>query len=103
AFDPNPQVVVVTNLVPVFTHRVGANSPLLMTTNGVTNQWTFFLYQNISNYPYLAFATFLPPNLSLPRTNDADIDMFVSMNPGLTNLDPAVLNDVPPNTYKALG
>lgn len=90
----------ITNGVPVLNERVGANSPLIGGTNGVTNQWNFYVFTNtmttnsplgITNGPNVAFITFLPPNLSHPRASDADIDMYVSTNPQLTNLSPAVL------------
>jgi subtilisin family serine protease/subtilisin-like proprotein convertase family protein len=99
----------VTNGVPLLNQRVGANSPLIPTpgpywTNGTLSQWHFFMVTNqlppsdpqSSNAPIaaatnIAFATFLPPNLSLIRSNGADIDLYVSQNPALTNLDPAVI------------
>ncbi len=31
--------------------------------------------------------TFLPPNLSLARNREADIDLYVTTDPNLTNLD----------------
>src|SRR5581483_10155262 len=58
-----------------------------------------------SDFTNAAFITFLPESLSIPRmgsfqdTNslvnvirpEADIDMYVSQNPALTNLDPSAL------------
>ena len=42
--------------------------------------------------PNVAFSTFLPPNLAMPaRYNNADIDMYVSTNSALTNLDAKVI------------
>ena len=41
---------------------------------------------------YVAFITFMPPNLSDPRQREADIDLYVSRDPNLTNLEPAVLD-----------
>ena len=70
---------------------------------GLTNQWRFFVLTNDQNYTNAAFLTFLPVHLSLPRlgmnqTNsgeatlaEADIDLYVSTDPGLTNLDPGAL------------
>ena len=83
--------------------RVGANTPLLGTTNGMTNQWHFYVITNTTTFTNAAFVTFMPPTLSIPRmgvreqTNDnatrveADIDLYVSQNPALTNLDPAAI------------
>ena len=41
----------------------------------------------------VAFVTFLAPNLSRSRFLEADIDMYVSPNPALTNLEPNVVAD----------
>ncbi|MDB6109487.1 MAG: Peptidase and in kexin sedolisin [Pedosphaera sp.] len=93
-----------TNGLPLFNERVGGNSQFTGTTNGVTNQWNFYVYTNPTNFANVAFITFLPPELGVARIGtqesanppnatrvEADIDMYVSTNPGLTNLDPAVL------------
>ncbi|MBI3882319.1 MAG: S8 family serine peptidase, partial [Verrucomicrobia bacterium] len=115
----NPPVIlpvsVLTNGVPRFGQRVGANTPLIGGMEGITNQWNFYVFTNVmtSNNPAgltngtnVAFLTFLPPNLSgsshsgragvgLPRVAsrnlEADIDLYVSTDPNLTNLFPAVL------------
>lgn len=83
--------------------HVGANTPLLGVTNGMTNQWHFYVVSNTMGFSNAAFVTFLPPTLSLPRMGvrennvnnatrgEADIDLYVSKDPGLTNLVPAVL------------
>ena len=97
--------------------HVGANAPLQGTntiplptdanaviTAGVTSQWHFYVISNDQQFTNAAFLTFMPQNLSVPRmgtTNEAspglatrpeaDIDIYVSPNPALTNLDPAVL------------
>jgi len=83
--------------------HVGANTPLLGTTNGITNQWHFYVLTNTTRFTNAAFITFLPPTLALPplgvREEDldnatrleADIDLYVTTNPGLTNLDPAAV------------
>ncbi len=96
--------------------RVGAQPPLAdgatvplpdgsngAITPGFTNQWRFYVLTNDQGYANAAFATFLPPNLSLPRlgvnqTNldnatrrEADIDLYVSTNPALVNLDTTAL------------
>ena len=78
----------------------GANGVI---TVGLTNQWRFYVLTNDQNYTNAAFLTCLPVNLSLPRlgvdqTNldnatraEADIDLYVSTDPGLTNLDVTAL------------
>jgi subtilisin-like proprotein convertase family protein len=96
--------------------RVGAQAPLAdgntapwpgggngIITAGLTNQWRFYVLTNDQNYTNAAFLAFLPVNLSLPRlgvnqTNldnatraEADIDLYVSTDPGLTNLDVTAL------------
>ena len=96
--------------------RVGAQGPLPgdntipwaggtngAITIGLTNQWSFYVLTNDQNYTNAAFLTFLPVNLSLPRLGvnqttldnatraEADIDLYVSTEPGLTNLDPVAL------------
>ena len=100
-------VTVVSNGIPLLDQRVGANEPNLYAngglyttknTNGNPAQWHFFVFTNTAfgpgtNATNVAFATFLPPNLATqidPRTNGADLDLYVSTDPGLTNLDPAV-------------
>jgi len=83
--------------------RVGANPPLLGITNGLASQWRFYVLTNTQNYTNAAFVTFLPHTLSIPRMGvhetevenatrlEADIDLYVSLNPALTNLDPVAL------------
>ncbi len=103
-WEGNAVVKSVINGRAVLNERVGANSPLLSSTNGITNQWNFYIVTNkiegtngliASN---IAFATFLPPNLSRPRYFSADIDLYVSANPALTNLDTAVIS----SSYRSL-
>lgn len=95
-----PPVIGVTNGVPVLGQRVGANSPLLGQATGSTNQWQFYVFENIydTNNPVMmtngtnvAFITFVPPNLSRSRLIEADIDLYVSTNSALTNLDAGVI------------
>jgi len=83
---------------------VGANTPLLGTTNGITNQWHFYIVTNTTTFSNAAFITFLPANLSTPRMGvreaddanstriEADIDLFVSTDPSLLSLNPAAIN-----------
>ncbi|MGD0814502.1 MAG: S8 family serine peptidase [Verrucomicrobiota bacterium] len=93
-------VTVASNGVPLLHQRVGANEPNLYSypnsTNGNASQWHFFIFTNnqfgIVNGTNIqatnvAFATFMPPNLSIPRNSSADIDLYVSTNVSpLTNL-----------------
>jgi subtilisin-like proprotein convertase family protein len=92
--------------------RVGANAPLAGTTtvplangNGVitvgsVNQWHFYVLTNDTDYTNAAFITFLAPTLSVLDLGadvgngpsqavrpEADIDLYVSQDPGLLNLD----------------
>jgi subtilisin-like proprotein convertase family protein len=96
-------LVTITNGLPLFNQRVGANAQYYP-TNGVTNQWNFYVYTNTTPFPNVAFVTFFPPELGVTRMGtgqeanpanatrpEADIDLYVSGNPALTNLDPAVL------------
>lgn len=100
-------LTVITNTastpLPLFNQTVGANSQFIVSTNGATNQWHFYVITNTTTFTNAAFLTFLPPTLATPRMgvrsavpeeisrNEADIDLYVSRNSGLTNLDPAVI------------
>ncbi|HEY3856849.1 MAG TPA: S8 family serine peptidase [Verrucomicrobiae bacterium] len=96
---PTALVTQVSSGVPLLHERVGANQPTLWNfvtggTNGSLTQWHFFVFTNLSLYTNangtatnVAFATFLPPNLSAPRNTQSDIDMYVSTNPKLLQLD----------------
>ncbi|MGC8887179.1 MAG: S8 family serine peptidase [Verrucomicrobiia bacterium] len=114
--DPAPFIKSLTNGVALIRERVGANSPLLVYTNGMTNQWNFYVFTNNpiissmmigTNVSYLTnnvgsnimFITFIPPNLSRARATDADIDLYVSKNPALTNLDENVIRN---ETFKSV-
>jgi len=91
-----PPVTGLTNGVPLLEERVGANFQLAPSTNGLAAQWNFYVFTNLlfaSNNPSglnngsnVAFVTFLPPNVSRSRNLDADIDLYVSRSPQLTNL-----------------
>ncbi len=84
--------------------RVGANNPyeLQTQTNGTLNQWRFYVFTNQSGYTNVAFAAFGSKDLSgvatrdyqVPslRNLDADIDLFVSTNQNLTNLNQTTVN-----------
>jgi len=91
-----PQVTSISNGVPVFSDQIGANPPYWTKpgTNGLKTQWRFFVFENTNTAvnTNVAFFTFLPPNLSRVRTSqEADIDLFVSTDSSLTNLNPAAI------------
>ena len=98
-----PGVIAVTNGIPFLTERVGANSPLINAVfGGSPEQWQFYAFTNspgtttngdviMTNGHNVAFLTFPVGELSRARTNDPDIDLYVSLDPGLTNLNPAAL------------
>jgi len=103
----------------VLDQHVGANSPLMGTntiqypvegnaviTLGVTNQWHFYMMTNDNGYTNAAFLTFNALTLTLPRmgptntfnpTNATEpgpnIDLYVSTNAALTNLDPVTVSN----------
>jgi subtilisin family serine protease/subtilisin-like proprotein convertase family protein len=110
----------IDNQLPLFNQTVGASSPLIPSPNalgpngtgpvGITNQWRFYVATNYGgtnvNFTNAAFVIFQPPTLSVPRigpwstTNrledqisrpEADLDLYVSQDAGLTNLDAAAL------------
>ncbi|MGD0413265.1 MAG: S8 family serine peptidase, partial [Verrucomicrobiota bacterium] len=108
---PRP-ILTVGNGNVILTNRVGANEPNQAeypgnlpgslypypgNTNGSLSQWQFFVFPNAAAYTNAIFATFLPEtltipnsspvNLSYPAANNADLDLFVSTNPALFNLD----------------
>src|SRR6185503_11755442 len=103
---PRPPLTPLTNGLPLLEQRVGANFQLINSTNGVANQWRFYVFTNdaVTNFTSLrhgsnvAFITFIPPNLSRPRNLDADIDLYVSRDGRLTNLEPTVIA----NSFKSL-
>ena len=70
----------------------------MLSTNGATNQWAFFTYTNVltPNFTNVVILTFLPPELSLPRFREADIDLFVARNAqggsNLFALDPGAVS-----------
>ena len=109
-FTPQPllatnlaETTVITNGVPLLYQRAGAHSPLIGTRDGTTNQWHFYVFTNEFNPAltggdtnfgqYVAFLTFTPPNLSVPRVSEeGDIDMYVLRgSSNLVNLEPAAL------------
>ena len=119
--DQQINFLVATNS-PLLNQFVGASSPLLGTntiltgtnfgfapnailTLGQTNQWHFYVITNTLGYSNAAFITFLPDTLSIPRmgvfadstanatTPEADIDVYVTTDSGLTNLNPVTISN----------
>lgn len=98
-----------TNAGAVFDLRVGANTPLLSYPAGSPRQWRFFTFTNtpdgvsadgrLTNGSNVAFVTFPSGNLSRGRTNEPDLDLYVSRDPRLFDLDATVLS----NALKATG
>ncbi|MGI8966490.1 MAG: hypothetical protein ACR2H1_10450, partial [Limisphaerales bacterium] len=95
--------------------------PLLVSTNGAINQWHFYKFTNTFtsftmsgtngtniNATNVAFATFSPPNLSginplhewPSRKEEADIDLYVSTDPGLLTLDPTAIANARKSTER---
>jgi subtilisin-like proprotein convertase family protein len=77
-------------------------------TVGMTNQWHFYIVTNTgitADYTNAAFITFDPYTLSIPRAGvyadtvtdatrpEADIDLYVSTDPSITNLNPVVISN----------
>ena len=93
-----------TNAIPLGPNAIwGTNGAI---TLGMTNQWHFYTITNScdASFTNAAFVTFEPVDLAPSRmgvTNeinpdnasrvDPDIDLYVSTDPGLTNLDPGVI------------
>ena len=102
-----PALVSITNSIPRLSDRVGANAPLLGTTNGLLPQWQFYVFTNslpstndvgFTNGPNVAFVTFLPPNLGRPRNLEADVDLFVSRDPSLLDLNENTIRNADKST-----
>ena len=87
-------------------------------TIGQTNQWHFYVVTNsLSNsadYTNAAFITFLPQTLAIPREGvfagsdanstlpEANIDLYVSQDPTITNLNPVAIFNAINNNSAAL-
>ena len=102
--DPSPRLAALIRATNATTaglmnQRVGANAPLILSTNGASNQWAFFTYTNVptQNFTNVAIFTFFAPELSLPRVREADIDLYVTRGTDGTGtnlflLDPAAVS-----------
>jgi subtilisin-like proprotein convertase family protein len=92
--------------------RAGANSPWTgansipfpggsgaRLTPGDPGQWHFYVFTNTPGYTNVAFLTAHSKRTALAAgqvyddSQEADIDLYVSTDPGLTNLDPIVLSN----------
>jgi subtilisin-like proprotein convertase family protein len=100
-----------TNTVAIGTNTMWGTNGLV--TLGLLNQWHFYVVTNnaldssgnSSDVTNAAFVTFLPQTLSIPREGvfadsdadstrpEADIDLYVTTDPGLTNLDPVTISN----------
>jgi subtilisin-like proprotein convertase family protein len=99
-----------SNGFPILKQVAGASAPLANTnllTNaipfgalcvGVTNQWTFYVITNGTEYTNATFRTSSGKSLSLPpgevrglQVTNTDVDLYVSTDPQLTNLAPAAV------------
>ncbi|MBM3846828.1 MAG: hypothetical protein FJ405_11170, partial [Verrucomicrobia bacterium] len=76
-----------------FGEKAGANAPLNLSTNGELRQWRLFTFTNASpaTFTNLLFAVMPSGNLSTPRLAEPDLDLYVSDDPRLLDLDPNIL------------
>ncbi|NBP23516.1 MAG: hypothetical protein EBU81_02945, partial [Proteobacteria bacterium] len=112
--QPPPVSVVATNGIPVSASRVGAQSPLIGGAAGQSAQWHFFVFTNLfnaeaaaatglTNGQYVEFVISSAANLARPRGPGGpgsrlrdrvlgpDLDLYMSTDPGLTNLQASAL------------
>ena len=100
-----------TNTTPFTTNT--AYGGAAQVTLGMTNQWHFYVVTNdgamsngmLVDAPYAAFVTFSSATLSIPRMGvfansqanatrpEADIDLYVTTDPTLTNLNPVAISN----------
>ncbi len=118
-----PVLGILTNGVPMFNQRVGANPQAAPTTNGIASQWNFYILTNTTTFTGMAIGIDDALELALPRTGafaqvteseingtrwngngtnviasingaeftGADLDLYVSTNSAMTNLDPVAV------------
>jgi len=112
--QPQAVTVVATNGIPVSASRVGAQSPLVGGAAGQASQWHFFVFTNLfnaeaaaatglTNGQYVEFVIASAANLARPRGPGGsgnrlrdrllgpDLDLYMSTDPGLTNLQASAL------------
>ncbi len=81
-----------SNGVSLLKRRVGANTPLGTSTNGSKHQWNFFTFQHPGgDLPYVEVRLDRGENLSLSRLAVADLDLYVSTDRLLLDLDPVAV------------
>ncbi|MBL9173902.1 MAG: S8 family serine peptidase [Verrucomicrobiales bacterium] len=117
AFNPisiayvRPAVGTITNSVPLLNERAGENSPLVGGTNGSFKQWRFYVFTNSPgestyldvtnvNGSNVVFLTFPVGNLSRSRTNGPDVDLYVSRDPRLLDLNPEAVANADKSTSR---
>ena len=108
-----------TNNLPIGTNTVWGSSGVV--TLGMTNQWHFYVVTNnaldaagsSADVTNAAVIVFNSDTLSIPRLGtlagstanatrpEADIDLYVSTDPSLTNLNPAVISNCLAGTVTA--
>ncbi|MEM3170696.1 MAG: S8 family serine peptidase, partial [Candidatus Nitrosotenuis sp.] len=94
-------VQALTNGLVRLNQRVGAQPSMGPLPEGRWGQWNFYVFTNdfdpqanpyLTNGTNVAFVTFLPPQISRPRQSlEADVDLYVSSEAALLDLDPGVL------------
>jgi len=95
-----------TNALPLGNNTIWGPNGIV--TIGQTNQWHFYVVTNngpASDFTNAAFITFQVDTLSIPRMGvyeqnvanatkpEANIDLFVSQDPSLTNLNPVAVSN----------
>jgi subtilisin-like proprotein convertase family protein len=103
-----------TNTLPLGNHTVWGSDGVV--TAGMTNQWHFYIVTNTgiaADYTNAAFITFDPYTLSIPRVGvfaddvtdatrpEADIDLYVSTDPSITNLNPVAISNCLAGVYNS--
>jgi hypothetical protein len=95
-----------TNTIPLGTNLWWGGTNGIVTL-GMTNQWHFYVVTNFgaSDFTNAAFITYIPDTLSVPRMGvfadstanatrpEADIDVYVTTDPTLTNLNPVAISN----------
>ena len=103
-----PPVDMLTNGLPRLRERVGANGPRLDGVEGQLAQWHFYTFTNYSDATNangivygsnVAFVIFGSPNLAVSRAFESDVDLYVTLDRNLTNLNPATVA----STFRSVG
>ncbi len=98
-----PFIATLTNGLPIVRTRTGAMPPRFGVEPGSASQWSFYVFTNlqantppglgITNGQYVAFLTFGALNLSKARESGADIDLYATTDPSITNLNPVAIQN----------